>query len=259
MRLDRNLDDLPTLRSSKLRLLSILEDDNVDIKDVERIIASDPAMAAKMVRLANSAFYRHSKQAQSIHDAIMTIGFDMVRCISLSMSVMQTFSSNQKIARDIWRHCFAVGVTAMAVGKSKDERGTFFSGGLLHDLGRVVLIWKEPVAYTRLFQDGWPDLQQEQEVFEMDHTVIGEFVAQRWHFPAEVIEIIKYHHAPINRASSIISLVDYIVHNEENGQRTGAPLPVAAIEKHLGQASDKLIEEITAIYKQNAPSIEELL
>jgi len=60
MRLDRNLDDLPTLKSSKLRLLSILEDDDVDIKDVEQVIAADPAMAAKMVRLANSAFFRHT-------------------------------------------------------------------------------------------------------------------------------------------------------------------------------------------------------
>jgi len=259
MRLDRNLDDLPTLKSSKLRLLSILEDDNVDIKDVEQVIATDPAMAAKMVRLANSAFYRHTKQAQNIHDAIMTIGFDMVRCISLSMSVMQTFSSNQKIARDLWRHSFAVGLTATAVGANRDERGTFFSGGLLHDLGRVVLVWKEPVAYTRLFQDGWPDLKQEQEVFEMDHTAIGEYVAERWHFPPEVIEIIKYHHAPMNRATSIISLVDFIVHRQENGQRTGAPIETLAIEKYLGKPYAVLLEEVETVYKQNSAQIEGLL
>jgi len=259
MPLDRNLDDLPTLKSSKLRLLSILEDDNGDIKDVEQVIATDPAMAAKMVRLANSAFYRHTKQAQNIHDAIMTIGFDMVRCISLSMSVMQTFSSNQKIARDLWRHSFAVGLTATAVGTNRDERGTFFSGGLLHDLGRVVLIWKEPLSYTRLFQDGWPDLTQEQEAFAMDHTAIGEFVAQRWHFPSDVIEIIKYHHAPMNRSTSIISLVDYIVHQQENGQRTGAPIDEAAIEKHLGNSYAVLLEEVEAIYRQNAAQIEGLL
>jgi len=259
MRLDRNLDDLPTLKSSKLRLLSILEDDNVDIKDVEQIIATDPAMAAKMVRLANSAFYRHTKQAQNIHDAIMTIGFDMVRCISLSMSVMHTFSSNQKVARDIWRHSFAVGLTATAVGANRDERGTFFSGGLLHDLGRVVLIWKEPVAYTRLFQEGWPDLEQEREVFGMDHTAIGEYVADSWHFPAEVIEIIKYHHKPMNRATSIIALVDYIVHQQENGQRTGAPIESAVIEKHLGRPYAVVLEEIEDLYKQNAAQIEGLL
>jgi HD-like signal output (HDOD) protein len=259
MRLDRNLDDLPTLRSSKLRLLNILEDDNVDIKDVEQVIATDPAMAAKMVRLANSAFYRHAKQAQNIHDAIMTIGFDMVRCISLSMSVMQTFSSNQKIARDLWRHSFAVGLTATAVGTNRDERGTYFSGGLLHDLGRVVLIWKEPEAYTRLFHDGWPDLKQEKEFFDMDHCAIGEFVAKRWHFPPEVIEIIKYHHAPMNRATSIISLVDFIVHRMENGQQTGAPLEVAAIERHLGKSYDVLLAEVETTYKQNAAQIEGLL
>ncbi|HQP30271.1 MAG TPA: HDOD domain-containing protein, partial [Deltaproteobacteria bacterium] len=99
----------------------------------------------------------------------------------------------------------------------------------------------------------------EQEVFDMDHTAVGEYVAERWHFPAEVIEIIKHHHAPMNRATSIISLVDYTVHQQENGQRTGAPIEATAIERHLGKPYAVLLEEIEAIYKQNAAQIEGLL
>jgi len=74
-----------------------------------------------------------------------------------------------------------------------------------------------------------------------------------------VIEIIKYHHAPMNRSTSIISLVDYIVHQQENGQRTGAPIDEAAIEKHLGNSYAVLLEEVEAIYRQNAAQIEGLL
>jgi HD-like signal output (HDOD) protein len=136
----KDLEEIPTLRESKLRLFTILEDDSSDIRDVEHIIESDPAMAAKVIRIANSAFYRFTKKVQSIHDAIMVIGFDMVRCITLSMSVMQSFGSNERIAKEIWRHSFQVALSAMCVARDREERGSFFSGGLLHDLGRVVLL-----------------------------------------------------------------------------------------------------------------------
>ncbi|HQP32219.1 MAG TPA: HDOD domain-containing protein, partial [Deltaproteobacteria bacterium] len=224
MHLDKDWDDLPTLRSSKLRLFSILEDENADIRDVERIIESDPAMSAKMVRLANSAFYRHAKPSRTIHDAIVTIGFDMVRCIALSMSVMQTFNSKDTVAQSLWRHSSAVALTALGMGKTRDERGCLFSGGLLHDLGRVVLIWKEPTTYATLFKHTWPDLEQERTVFETDHTRLGEEVAQRWHFPADVIDVIRHHHAPTSRPSAVVCLVDLIVHQEENGHQTAAPI-----------------------------------
>lgn len=259
MCLDKDLDDLPTLRSSKLRLFSILEDDNADIRDVERIIESDPAMSAKMVRLANSAFYRHAKESHTIHDAIMTIGFDMVRCIALSMSVMQTFNSKEEIAKNLWRHSFAVALTALGMGRTREERGCLFSGGLLHDLGRVVLIWKEPATYAPLFRDAWPDLAKEKELFGLDHTELGELVSHRWHFPIEVIDIIKNHHAPTSRLSSIICLADLIVHQEENGRQTASPVESIRMERHLGQSYATLMQDMTMLYKQNAMSIEGLL
>jgi putative nucleotidyltransferase with HDIG domain len=259
MTLEIDLEEIPTLRTSKLRLFSVIEDENADIRDVERIIESDPAMAAKVIRIANSAFYGHAKTAKNIHDAVLVIGFDMVRCITLSMAVMQTFSSKEKIASELWRHSFAVALTALSMGRSRDERSSLFSGGLLHDLGRVVLVWKEPDAYIPLFQDSWPNITREQETFTFDHTMIGETVAQRWHFPSEVIDIIRHHHAPVSRLSSIIFLADLVVHQEEKRLENDLLRESSPVQKYLGETYPEFIHDMRNVYRQSMATIEGLI
>ncbi len=187
-----------------MRLFQVLEDGNASMSDVEQIIASDPAMAAKVIKLANSSFYRHSRQSVGIHDAISMIGFDMVKCITLSIAVMDAFGSAEKAAADLWRHAYAVALVAFEFGRTRNEKEWLFTGGLLHDLGRMVLLAKRAETYLPLMENGFPEPAREAEAFGLDHTQIGAEVARKWHFPEQVVDIILNHHAPKSRLTALV-------------------------------------------------------
>ena len=254
----KKLDDLPTLETSKMRLFNILEDKDASIKDVERIIEKDPAMAAKIVRLANAAFYRREAQAKSIHDAILTVGFDMVRCITISMAVMHTLGKSTVVSGRIWRHSTAVSVFAFGLGKDKAEKEILLSGGLLHDLGRMAFLYIEPDMYAPLFRDGWPGIDLEQGVFSVDHTIVGEMIAKKWRFPSEVIDIIRTHHNPHNRLSALIYLIDCIVSEHDNNSCIDhdVEIDLSRADHLLGPEYKDLVNDIATRYKQEGSLIE---
>ncbi len=254
----KKLYDLPTLEPSKIRLFNILEDKDASVKDVERIIERDPAMAAKIVRLANAAFYRRESGVKSIHDAILTVGFDMVKCITISMAVMHTLGKSTIVTDRLWRHSTAVSVLAFGLGKDKAEKEILLSGGLLHDLGRMAFLYIEPDMYASLFRDGWPDIDLEQKFFSVDHTIVGEMVAKRWHFPSEVIDIIKNHHNPHNRLSALIHLVDYVVSEHDNNPCIdhNIEIDLSRVKHLLGPEYKALVNDVATRYKQDGSLIE---
>lgn len=202
--LDKDLDSLPTIGANKLRLFQVLEDGNASMRDVEQIIASDPAMAAKVIKLANSSFYRHARQSVGIHDAIATIGFDMVKCITLSIAVMEAFGSTEQAAAELWQHSYVVALVAFEFGRTRNEKEWLLTGGLLHDLGRMVLLAKRPDEYLPMIDQGFPTQAQEAAVFGQDHTCIGAEVARKWHFPEQVVDIILNHHTPNSRLTALV-------------------------------------------------------
>jgi len=259
--LEKDLDEIPALDSSKMRLFQILEDENCDIRDVERIIQTDAAMSAKVIKLANSAFFRHAKQIAGIHDAVLTIGFDMVKCITLSMAVMRTFGNASRVSKELWRHAYAVALISFDCGRDKQERDTLFSGGLFHDLGRMVLLYKRPDLYIPLMEvkGSWPEQDIEQEIFQLDHTTIGERVADHWQFPAQVCDIIRHHHAPASRSSAIIHLANQVVHE----QLRNIPIDISPcldrVEEFLGEDYKNLVNSMVSRYKQNSPTIGNLM
>lgn len=261
IRIHRKLDEIPTLESTKVRLFTALEDEDADLKDIERIIEKDPAMAAKVIKLANAAFYRREAQVESIHDAILTVGFDMVKCITVSMAVMHTFGTSTTVANSLWRHSVAVGVLAFGLGKDKPEKETLLSGGLLHDLGRMVLLYIEPDVYAPLFDDNYPDIDLEQEIFSMDHAAIGEIIAKRWHFPPEVVNIIRNHHRPNNRISALIRLVDCVVSEHDNKLLENPDIreDIDRIKHFLGSEYKSVVNDVLSKYNQGSALIEDFI
>ncbi len=259
--IERDIDSIPTISASKTRLFNVLEDNNASIAKVEEVIASDPAMASKVIKLANSPFYRHTKESVGIHDAILTIGFDMVKCITLSISVMETFGSNSKVTEELWRASYMTALSAIEFGRNRNEREWLFTGGLLHDLGRMVLISKAGEHYLPLVdkEGNWPDLEQEKEVFGQDHTIIGSNVATRWHFPREVITIIHNHHQPLDRLSAIVYLVNTALKRVENHQKYEAKDVPTYIQKLINEDINDLLSRIAANYSKNRDSIENLI
>lgn len=258
--IEKNIESIPTLESSKMRLFNILQDENTSVERVETVLSSDPAMTAKIIKLANSPFYRHSNETLGIHQSLLTIGLDMVKCLSLSMAVMESFGLKTKLAVQFWRHSYASALIALSLSLNNAEKESLFTGALLHDLGRMVLLFKVPDVYAPLFDpDGnWPDTSIEKEVFMTDHTIIGERVAKRWHFSPDVIDIIRNHHAPRNRATALIFIINQVILKLERGLPPDVSEHAHLLAKFFGKRYNDIVNTIAQRYKMNAELVENL-
>jgi putative nucleotidyltransferase with HDIG domain len=256
----KHIEGIPTLEASKMRLFEVLQEDDTDIERLEGIISADPAMAAKIVKLANSPFYRHAQQSMGIHKSLLTIGMDMVKCIALSMAVIGSLKSESRHASTLWAHSYATALIALSLSRDRAEKDQLFTGALLHDLGRMVFLFKSPETYIPLieFEGCWPDVELEREVFGIDHTLLGEEVARLWNFPDGVVEIIRNHHKPVGRTSAMVYLINHVIcRHEKNGEGKESP-DEEALRSYLGEMYKDLVNTILQRYKINNVIIENL-
>jgi len=257
---EKRIDAIPTLDVTRIRLFEALQGEDADIERVERIISTDPAVTAKVIKLANSPFYRHTQQHLSLHQSLLTIGLDMVKCIALSMTVMDTLRCETNYARDLWSHSYATALIAISLSRSKMEKDRLFVGALLHDLGRMIFLFIAPEIYTALIDcEGCrPSEELEQEAFSISHTALGEMVARRWNFPDEIVEIIRNHHRPINRDSALVFLINHVICRREMGIPEVDASHLSIVRPFLGNVYKDLVNTIAHRYKANTVVVESL-
>ncbi len=197
---------LPTLPTVLQRATKLLQDPDISAADVGRVIVKDQAIASKVLRLVNSAFYGCQRQISTISQAVVILGFNIVKNLILSVSVFESFSyDSQTEGFDryrFWEHSIACGAATRVISRHlgvKDPEEAFV-GGLLHDIGKLVLeqfLNEEFVKILRLVNErGVPFLVAEEEVLGMGHPEVGRSLAQRWNLPPPLEETIAYHHNP---------------------------------------------------------------
>lgn len=259
-KIERQVESIPTLEASRMRIFRVIQDEETPMEIVERVISSDPAVAAKVIKLANSAFYRHAGHHAGIQQALRTIGMDMVKCIALSMAVMDTFGNGVSRMRGLWKHSYAVALVSGPLGASRAEKEILFTGGLLHDLGRMVLVWMVPQEYIQACDSigYWPDPALEREIFALDHCAVGAMVATRWHFPPEVIQIIRFHHEPCDRLSALVGVTDQVAAQHERGIVSDVLEHEERLRAFIGPEYKDLVNTLRDRYRTNTAVVENL-
>jgi len=197
---------LPALPVILDRATRMLDDPDVSASDVGRIIIKDQSIASKVLRLVNSAFYGCQRQISTISQAVVILGFNTVRNVILSVSVFEAFSKDSKAdgfdKYRFWEHSIACGVATRAIGKHlgvKDPEEAFV-GGLLHDIGKLVLEQSLPDEFVKvlhLVKDmGISILEAEEVVLATTHPEVGRCLSQKWNLPQALEETIAFHHNP---------------------------------------------------------------
>ncbi|HPX17893.1 MAG: HDOD domain-containing protein [Pseudomonadota bacterium] len=257
---EKRFETIPALDATRARLFEVLQRDDADIERVERIISTDPAVAAKVMKLANSPFYRHTRKHLGLHQSLLTIGLDMVKCISLSMTVMDTLKCETRYARDLWAHSYAAAVIAISLSVSKAEKDRLFTGALLHDLGRMIFLFLAPEVYTALIDSERcrPGEELERQTFSLSHTELGKTVAMKWNFPQEIVEIISSHHRPVNHDSALVCLINHVICQCEREIPEADPSCLGIVRPFLGDTLKDLVNIIAQRYKTNTAMIESL-
>ncbi|HMK44262.1 MAG TPA: HDOD domain-containing protein [Dissulfurispiraceae bacterium] len=196
---------LPTLPSVAERILGMVDDDSASVESVVDTIKQDPAIAAKVLSFANAAFYGGGNPVLSVRDAVMKIGFKNIRSIALGISLMTIFSDSKDNHASaylrIFRHSLAVAFIAnqVACKSSRDLCDKAFVGGLLHDIGQLVINKYFNEEFARIM-DELPRaaslVDAERTVLGITHSDIGLWIADKWNLPKVLLDVIEFHHAP---------------------------------------------------------------
>lgn len=198
--------EFATLPAVATKVLNLLEDENVEIRDVATVIETDASLTLKILRVANSPLYATRAEINSILQAIMNLGLNRLTNIVLGVSIFSKFliSSNKDIAGLVdrfWWHSSSTGMIAksFSVKINKFFKETEFIGGLIHDIGKLALIQYDSNDYKKVIElvsNGYEDVVAEMEVYGADHTEVGYEIAKLWKLPDELTQIIRYHTKP---------------------------------------------------------------
>jgi HD-like signal output (HDOD) protein len=200
----RSIPSLPTLYTE---LTVALRSEDTSLRQIEQIISKDISMAAKILQLANSAFIGAHSQVSSLREALSLIGAETVRSLTLSIYVFSQFdrhSSASAYLPLLWEHSVAVAALAQRIAVeetgSKQLGEECFTAGLLHDVGKIVLISELPAEYLRVIKQMDTNTRSvrasEMEFVGCLHEQVGAYLMSVWGLPASIIEAVQFHHAP---------------------------------------------------------------
>lgn len=247
--------EISSLPEITTRIVEVVEDPRATAHDMHDIIRTDPALATKVLRVVNSAFYGLPSQVASLERAILLLGLSAVKNIALAASLSRLFNaevlSGQFAARDLWRHCVAVGVCSrlIASGVQADEA---FLAGLVHDMGLIVVQQLFPAklkavaAQCHAASESFCAL--EQLVVGADHQAFGGVLAARWRFPPVLRLAIAFHHEPLalpaeyQKTAAIVYVADTLCGRERYGFWLTAwmqPLPETILQL-VGLSAERL-------------------
>jgi putative nucleotidyltransferase with HDIG domain len=218
-KLDR-IEDLPTLPAIAMEVNEMLRDYNTSIKELSQTIQKDQAMVPRILKLVNSAFFGFRSKISDISRAVVVLGFNSVRNVIISVSIIDAFSGKKALGdfdiKAFWSHSVAVAVTSKYLaGETRLQAPEdAFTGGLLHDIGKVVLA----LYFQDLFRKVWASAREnklsfydaENREIPITHTQIGAHLARKWQLPQGLVDTINYHHAVSKSADDLNMLM--IVH-----------------------------------------------
>jgi putative nucleotidyltransferase with HDIG domain len=210
------LRSMPSLPNLYNELTSALASPDTSLSQLERIIEKDLGMATKILQLANSAYVAARSQVSSVKQAVALIGTDAIRTLAISVHVFSQFEGSPAVKEhlpSLWEHSAAVASLARQIAAAENQPGPIreqsFTAGLLHDIGRAILLAELPKEYLPILAQAAADpaevLPLETETFGCTHAQIGAYLLSIWGLPAELVHVVALHHRPSDEARSHFS------------------------------------------------------
>jgi len=195
---------LPSLSQAVTEVLRSFDNEGIDVATLVGKIGRDQGLVARILQVANSAFYGMTSRVGSIGEAVVVLGFHNIRSLAVAAGIINQFppAAGKVFDRtEFWRHSIGTGVCAklLAARLGMDQEAAF-TAGLLHDIGVLVLDayfhedFERALAYC--LEKDCTFAQAESAVLNLNHAVIGFEVARHWKFPPSVQQAIRDHHQP---------------------------------------------------------------
>ncbi|MCL2067785.1 MAG: HDOD domain-containing protein [Treponema sp.] len=205
-KIDEYINKMPSLPMSIAKVLEICNNVNVSPADLNYVISLDPVLVGRVLKLLNSAYYGLSQKVTNLVRAIIMLGINTVKNLTLSTAVLATLPVNKSLKglnmEGFWRHSLCVGVTAKILAKKRGIDSKFFeeyfTAGLLHDIGKIplnaVLSADYLITITSADREQLPLFEAEKKSLGFDHCDAGRRIVDSWKLDGPVADAIIYHH-----------------------------------------------------------------
>jgi HD-like signal output (HDOD) protein len=248
------------------RLNETVDDPRSSSRDVAGVIAEDTGLEARLLRVANSAFFGFPSRIDTISRAVSLVGTRQLRDLALATSIVRQFQGVPDTLvsmESFWRHSLACGVAARILATYRREPNVerFFIAGLMHDIGRLVMFATIPEMATEAFAQarskGKLLYASEREVMGFDHADVGGALLRHWKLPVPTSDAVAFHHRPaahggLHTDTAIVHVADLISNAMQigsSGEHFVPPLHTHAWE-HLGLPKDILAGTLSELERQ---------
>jgi putative nucleotidyltransferase with HDIG domain len=200
--------ELPSLPEIILRVSEQLGDESCSVEQIGETIQHDPAITWRILKAVNSNFEESPQQVASVAEAVSLLGRDKCRHILIGSALRQAFGDQENPAFSMqvfWQHSVRTALIARHLGaqiEAIDDAETMFTAGLLHDIGKLLLIDRFPQAMLdaeeTMIRRRIDELSAELSQLGMTHTAVGEALMQHWGLPEILIDCVRFHHEAVH-------------------------------------------------------------
>ncbi len=214
-----------------LEIEQALESPQCNLNTIGDAIQKDPDLTARLLRLANSPFFGFANRLSTVAEAVSLLGIQQIQDMIVASSVLEQFKGvpDNLVNKDsFWRHSLAVGLTArlLAMERRLPKPDKYFVAGLLHDVGRLVLLaqateWAQ--AVFELYQHEKMLLRDaEKKILGYDHQQIAAELLQSWSYPSALVQAVEFHHAPGQSVAKLEAAVVHVADHLVNAMAIGS-------------------------------------
>ncbi len=220
----QHIDSFPVLPVTVSRLMKVTNAPECSVKEVVEVIQSDQSLCLTVLKIANSVLFGRPQKVDSIKMAVVILGFNEVQRIALTKAMINSFSKMTKRHRSFldrfWTHSFVCGMAARVIVRDLHIIPEIaFMGGLIHDVGKLIMLETFAEDYT---PERWmaelsneQTLHEELQMFSFTHDMLGGQLLKKWFFPEKLITAVAYHHRPEDAVrekafAHVIQLADFL-------------------------------------------------
>jgi len=226
---------LATLPEVTVRLIDLVEDPDAGAAEIEALVATDPVLSVRVLKVVNSPFYGLRAPVNSIAQATVMLGLNGIKNIAIAASLARLFRGGEIhhsfSAQALWTNSLTVAVGARLIGEAMGGDGSeLFLMGLLHDVGIMVALQAFPQAFAETLDivERLPDMsfrEAEHRTLGVSHEELGLAICRAWRFPPSIQHAVGYHHDPAaapaasRRAVAAVCLADHLAAQAGVGYR----------------------------------------
>jgi putative nucleotidyltransferase with HDIG domain len=222
----KNTTALPSLPEIYIQIEQEIAKPDFSFSKIASLISKDPNLTAKILQIVNSAYFGLQRQISNINFALSYLGVNVIKSLIFYIHLFSNFKitpENRKYLEQFWQHSLVVASNALRLAekyfKSRSEMDSAYTSGVLHDVGKFVLLntYTYPQNVILLAEQNYLDnLEAEYKIYECSHTEIGAYLLGLWGFPLQIVEAVAYHHQPslLNKSelnlATIIHIADFL-------------------------------------------------